>query len=439
MKSIGLFLKEELTEEPDNAPCYVKRGGRNIEIMYNKAKRGEGMIRIDLYGEVDFEKVDLKEIREESIPDFASFIPNFEEIQTLTQKYKDYKSLIIIGNGGSITSFWAFYKCLAEYKSQKEVFILSTMDPDLVSSLKGKCSKEGTLIIAISKSGDTVGVLEDLFAFEGYPVVAITTEGKGALWEIAQRRGWDYLIIPQPIGGRFSGRTPCGYFPASLLGIDIAGIDEGANQMYEMCRPTSPLKENPALRLACFLYLLDQMGYTEIFHPVYSPRLEGFIPLLIQLIHESTGKEGKGQTIYGSLAPESQHHTNQRFFGGRRNVCGLFLIVEEFDQEMVTSVPMDLKDIGLQNQTLMVLDGIPLNRAVFFEYLGTQQDALKNSIPHAVVVLKKITPQSVGQFLALIHYLAVYSSLLRGVNPFDQPQVEASKKISFSLRRDFKR
>lgn len=396
------------------------------------------MIKIDFYGEVDFGKVNLAEIKQEPIPAFASFKPDFEKIQTLAEEYINYKNLIIIGNGGSITSFWAFYKSLAEYSTEKEITVLSTMDPDFVSSLKEKYAKDQTLIIPISKSGNTVGVLEDIFAFEGYPVVAITTEGKGALWQIAKRRSWNYLTIPEPIGGRYCGRTPCGYFPASLVGIDIEGIDGGVSQMYERCRPTSPIEENPALKLACFLLLLDGKGYTEIFHPVYSPRLEGFVPLLVQLIHESSGKDGKGQTIYGSLAPESQHHTNQRFFGGRSNVCGLFLRVEEFDKEMVTSIPGDLRDIDLGKVKLTILDGIPLRRAVEFEYAGTQQDALNKGIPHAVVTLKKVTPQSVGQFLALIQYLAVYSSLLRGVNPFDQPQVEASKKISFSLRKKYR-
>lgn len=397
------------------------------------------MIKIDLYPEYDPNRVDLKGIEDTPIPAFATYKPDLKEILTLAQRYKGYKKSIIIGNGGSITSFWAFYKCLAEYSTEMEVSLLTTMDPDLVSALRERCPKDQTLIIPISKSGDTVGVLEDLLAFEGYPTLAITTEGAGALYQIVKQRGWDYMTIPQPIGGRFSGRTPAGFLPAAIAGIDIEGIDEGVSLMYERCHPAIRVDENPALRLASYLYLLDQNGYTEIFNPVYSPRLEGFIPLIIQLIHESSGKEGKGQTIYGSLAPESQHHTNQRFFGGRRNVCGLFLRVERHDKEIVTSVPEDLKGIRLGDKTLRVLDGIPLSQALFFEYAGTEEDSLNNNIPHAVVTLKEITPFSVGQFLGFIHYLAVYSSLLRTVNPFDQPQVEASKRISLSLRRKFRR
>lgn len=396
-------------------------------------------LNLELSDELDFSELDLKKIKQIEVPDFVEAEPDFNKVEELASKYNQYENLIVIGNGGSITSFWAFYKTLAEYKSQKKVYLLSTMDPDLVVYLKKICPKEETLIIGISKSGDTVGVLEDIFAFEGYPMVAITTEGKGALWQIAKRRGWDYLDIPLPIGGRFSGRTMAGFFPAALVGIDIREIDEGARKMYKICSPRMSIHENPALKLSAFLYALDKKGYAEIFFPVYSPQLEGFIPLVIQLIHESSGKEGKGQTIYGSLAPESQHHTNQRFFGGKRNVVGLFLRVENYEHNtLATKVPKDLEDISLKDKNLSLLSDIPLSKAVQFEYLGTQQDARNQKIPHAVMTVDKITPYSVGELLAFFHYLAFYSSILRGVNPLDQPQVENSKNISFSLRRDYK-
>jgi glucose-6-phosphate isomerase len=295
------------------------------------------------------------------------------------------------------------------------------------------------LVLPVSKSGNTIGVLEVIFAFDGYKMVPITTEGSGCLWQIAKRRNLDYMTIPEEIGGRFSGRTPCGFLPAALIGIDIRAIDEGCVKMYERCHPKVDLDENPALKLATAIYLLSQIGYTEIFHPVYSPQLEGFIPLFVQLIHEGCGKEGKGVTIYGSLAPESQHHTNQRFFGGRKNVFGLFLRTLKFEAEDTIRVPADLADITMKDTTLKFLDGIPYSKALDFEYAGTQKDADNNQIPHGVITLDGVNETSVGEFLAFIQYLAVYLSVLFGVNPYDQPQVEASKNISFQLRRDYER
>ncbi|MEW5767218.1 MAG: hypothetical protein AB1797_06265 [bacterium] len=400
-------------------------------------------MKIDLYSGkqgLDYHQVPLDRIKTAGVPAFAQYQPDLAQLKEMAAPYNHFSKILLIGNGGSITSFWAFYKALAIYRSPKQVEILSTMDPDFVDYIKENFGPEETLIIPISKSGNTVGVLEDLFAFEGYTMLPITSEGKGALYQIAVRRGLDYLVIPEPIGGRFSGRTPCGYFPAILCGIDIEGIEAGAQKMYQQCHPSVGIEDNPALKVASFLYLLDQAGYSEIFAPIYSLQLIGFNTLLVQLIHESSCKEGRGQTIYGSFAPESQHHTNQRFFGGRQNVVGFFVIAaEQTHTELITRVPTDLAEIPLGDHTLGNLSGIPLSAALRFEYEGTKADAEDKGIPYAGINVDKITPEEVGSLLAFFHYLAVYASLLRGVNPYDQPQVEASKRISYRLRMDYDR
>lgn len=394
-------------------------------------------INLEIYGEYDLKLIEgkLKDIKGVEVPAFAKYQPDIERIKEISEKYKDYNNIVIIGNGGSITSFWAFYKALAEYKSKKNAYIVSTMDPDYLSYVKEKCSPEDTLVIPVSKSGDTVGVLEVIFAFDGYPMFSITSEDSGALREIAKKRNLEYLTIPKEIGGRYSGRTPCGYFPSVLFDIDIVEVDQGIKEICERCNPKNDIEENIALRLATFLYLMELKGYSEIFHPVYSPKLEGFTNLMVQLIHESSGKEEKGQTIYGSLGPESQHHTNQRFFGGKKNVVGLFLSVAKNEhQNLKTIVPSDLMDISLKDKSLDILSSIPLAKALEFEFRGTVEDAKNKKIPLAIVTIEEVNANNVGQYLAFIQYLAVYSSLLREVNPFDQPQVEDSKKISYELR-----
>ncbi|MBU0600264.1 hypothetical protein KKB84_01665 [bacterium] len=398
-------------------------------------------LNLEIFGEYDLKKVEdkLREIKYVKVPAFAKFKPDLKEIKEVAKRYDHYRNIIIIGNGGSITSFWTFYKALAEYKSKKNLYLVSTMDPDFLSSIKERCTSVDTLVIPISKSGNTVGVLEAIFAFEGYSMFPITSEDSGALREIARKRNLEYLTIPQEIGGRFSARTACGYFPAALFDIDIEEIDQGLEEVYEVCKPDNDLSINIALRLATFLYLKDLAGYSEIFHPVYSPQLEGFINLIVQLIHESSGKEGKGQTIYGSLGPESQHHTNQRFFGGKKNVVGFFLNVAlNKEQDLKTVVPLDLKDISLgDNKSLAILNNIPLAKALEFEFKGTLEEAKQKKIPTAVLTLDKVEAKRVGEYLGFIQYLAVYASLLRAVNPYDQPQVENSKKISYQLRLEY--
>lgn len=374
------------------------------------------------------------------IPSFVAHKPDMRQIKKKLAKYKKLKNIIVIGNGGSINNFYAFYEALNDpsAKDAKKAYMLNTVEPDVINFLKSVCSKKDTLVMPISKSGTTVSVIESLLAFIDYPVLAVTGN-EGTLSEMAHKQRWDTIEHPD-IGGRYSGRTACGLVPALFCNLGIEDINKGAIEMYRKCSPKVPVEKNPALQLSIALYQLDKEGYTEIFMPVYATKLLGFLALIVQLIHESTGKDGKGQSIYGALAPESQHHTNQRFFGGRKNVAGIFLKIEkQLDAKSKVKVPHSLADIRLRDGYVRDIDGIPYAKALDFEYEGTRQDAVKKKIPHAVVTLDKLSSKSIGELLAFWQYVAVYSSVLREVDPYDQPQVESSKLISFTLRKQYKR
>ncbi|MCK4588892.1 MAG: hypothetical protein KAT77_00480 [Nanoarchaeota archaeon] len=387
------------------------------------------MLKLNLdHIRVDIDKFNTDRISKET-PVFVKHKADFKLIDKVARKYSKVKNLIVIGNGGSITSFWAY--CKALNKSEKKVFLVRTMDPDYLDDVKKECGKKDSLVMVISKSGSTVGVLEALLAFDGYKTLVITSLGS-ALFEIAKKKKFEVVLHPD-VGGRYSGTSLVAYIPARILGIDVRKVDKGARRMYKKC--SGKLENNLALQLSTALYLLDFNGYDEIFMPVYSPRLEGFVNLIVQLIHESSGKEGKGQTIFGGLGPETQHHTNQRFFGGKKNVVGLFVKVDKFDKDFKTKVAAGLKKINLKDDFLNVLNNIPLSKAVDYEFEGTFRDAVRNKIPVCSIVLDKISEETIGEFMGLWHYMAVYSSLLRGVDPYDQPQVEASKSISFELRK----
>ncbi|MFW6311913.1 MAG: hypothetical protein ACOC1K_06730 [Nanoarchaeota archaeon] len=380
-------------------------------------------------------KEKIRKIKKEEKPVFVKDKPPIKKIKQLASKYSKYKNIIVIGNGGSITSSQAFYTALGNMK--KKMYVLNTMEPDYVNKLKKNCKKKDTLVIPISKSGNTVGVIESVMAFIDYPMLVVTQTENSALYKIAKKRKIETLEHPV-VGGRYSGRTTCGLLPAAILDIDIEAINKGALFMYKKCDTSVSIEKNPALKISTILYALDKKGYHEVFLPIYSTRLEGFNNLIIQLIHESSCKEGKGQTIIGALAPESQHHTNQRFFGGKKNILGLFnRVIDQDDTKSVTKIPKDLADIEIRDGKLEDINNIPLNKSIEFEFLGTKHDASNNRIPNMVISIDKITPHSIGEYLALWQYIAVYSSYLREVNPFDQPQVENSKEISFELRKKY--
>lgn len=365
------------------------------------------------------------------VPVFAKCKPDLKTIKKIASKYKSKKNIIVIGNGGSITSFDYFVTALG---SKKKHYVVSTMEPDFLSSVKTKCKPSETVIVVVSKSGNTVGVIESMMYFKSYKDIIVVTENKqSAIKKIQEKKSYDYIEHPV-VGGRYSGFTPSGLLPAAIAGLDVDKLWKGASSAY---RKYSMKKQgNDAMQLANVFYELDKKEYSEIFMPIYSSKLIGSVNILMQLLHESCGKEGKGQTMIATFAPESQHHTNQRFFGGKKNMIGCFVVDEQDDSNSVVDISKSLQGIKLRDGSLGDIAGNSYQKALSAEFIGTREDAIANKIPNVVLNVGKINEESVASYLAFWHYVTVYVCMLNNVNPFDQPQVENSKLISYSLRKE---
>ncbi len=378
---------------------------------------------------VDKLKSKVKELQ----PSFLNHNTDFKLINEIKKKYDKFENIVVIGNGGSITSFHAFHKAFS-HRLKKRVFVVTTMQPEVISFVKNNFSSKNTLLIAISKSGNTVGVIESLLALQEnneYACIVITSK-QGTLRQIAEKN--KYFAIEHPeIGGRFSGTSEVAYIPAALCGIDIKKIAESAEKMYNKFYNID--NRNLAAQTALALSSLEYNGFTELFMPVYSTQLEGFGNLIVQLLHESVCKLGRGQTVYFSSAPESQHHTNQRFFGGRRNVAGIFLRTKSSENEIKLKISNKLQKLQLNDATLKILQGEKLSKALEYEFSGVYQNAVRKNIPIIDVSVDNADEKSLGELIAFWQLVAVYSALLRDVDAFDQPAVEASKQISFELRK----
>jgi glucose-6-phosphate isomerase len=377
----------------------------------------------------------LKGLRKKQEPDFVGYRENIASLKRLLSPYRKFTNLVVIGHGGSVNSLKAL-KCVAP--QQKHLEVLSTVDPDAIEDLRKRLPRKSTLVMPISKSGTTVTILESLMAFEDYAVLPVTGNDDNPLRQIAKKKGWKIVKHPE-IVGRFSGLSSCAFAPLLFLGADVKKIDAGARDMHKRCSPENIDEGNPALQLSIALFLLELQGYTEVFVPIYSARLPSFLPLIIQLMHESVCKNGAGLSFYGDLAPESQHHTNQRFFGGKKNVIGLFVRVKEFaNQDKRIRVDSKLKSIALQDSKLQILDGLPYSKALDFEFQGVREHTIHYKIPYSVITLDRVDEHTAGEFMAFWQYVAIYSAWLRNVNPFDQPEVEFSKKHSFELRKKYR-
>lgn len=394
--------------------------------------RKEFMIKFDFNGLNP--KKDEIEVFDAADFNFAKIQPDMDKILETAGKYGDVKNLIIVARGGSISTFRAFWHGFGKYISDKKVYFVDTVDPDYIFYVKDKCTPKDSLVISISKSGTTVDVIENVLNFSDFNQVVITTESENPLNAIAKEKGYDTLTH-QDVGGRFSGLTEVGLFPSVLCGLDISEIRKGAVQAYSEYEKGL----NDAKKLALIVKDLSDAGYSEIFWPIYSRKLTAFSELIAQLINETVSKEGKGISTVLAEGPESQHFLNQRFFGGPKNMIGLFTTVDNFDEEETANVPESLKNTKLRDGNIGHLDGIKLSASMKFELQGTYEDAKNSKIPSIKLELDKVDEFNLGYFTAFLHVFAIYLARAFEVNPFDQPEVEGSKKISFEARKNYKK
>lgn len=391
----------------------------------------------------EIEKITLSET-----PEFVRYVPDFELIKNLAKAYEKYKNILVIGHGGSITSFYGFYQAL-KFQATKQAYFLSTVDPDYIAELKKELTPQDTLVIAVSKSGETITQIEILSQFLQFPTLIITgkssslraigekldlvtiSAGAKSLPDKGLEKG--VMILHPPIGGRYTGLTEVALVPAALCGLDVQGLFDGAKLFYGQYQ-----KDNLAFKAASVLYQLEEKGFVDVFMPFYSHNLFPLSAVIVQLCHESFGKAGKGQTYFAHEAPESQHHTNQRFFGGTKNICGFFTSVENFKNNLSAVYPPSLHSVQIKGHAMFDVNKMPLSGAMEFELQGTMEDARIQGIPMLHLSITSFTPQEIGGLVAFWQLYAVYASVLRGVDPFDQPQVESSKKISFNKRLAYK-
>ncbi|MCX6809453.1 MAG: hypothetical protein NTZ65_01740 [Candidatus Berkelbacteria bacterium] len=374
-------------------------------------------------------KIDIEKI--EKAPDNWSEVFDYrEDLEKLDRElepFRKYKNVIVVGNGGSISSYDAYCAALNPSVQTETVW---TMDPALLNRVKKRFDPNKTIVIAVSKSGNTLGQMEALLYFIDFPVLVVTNPNEGTLSELAKKLGWH--VIPHPsIGGRFSGGTSSTLVGASLVGLNSQKILEGIVDGYEKLRDT-------AYTLSKYYFDLDEKGFSEVYVTCYCEPLKGFGNLIVQLMHESVCKEEKGQTFYFAMGPEAQHHTNQRFLGGRKNVVGTFIVCQKPKPDIKLEINETIKDVDYKGDKLSVVDGISYSDLLDAEYLGTKGDADEKSVPNVTITIDEVNEKTVGQMVSFWHMVAFYSSVLRGVNAFDQPAVERSKNITLDIIKNLK-
>lgn len=357
-------------------------------------------------------------------PHFSVVRPDIQKISDFLSFYSNKKNIVVIGNGGSIRNTIAFYDALFRNISSKRLFFIDSLEGngvfgDLISESTG-FSPSNTLIIPISKSGDTINVVKasEVLFEKGYQFLVVTDSTDSSLSDFANRNSLSVLPHADQVGGRFSAGQNNSLLPIALIldRIDeIVELDKSFEDAHKQFLPDVKLDLNLAKALSLRLYIFEILGFTELFIFGYGKCFRGLGELIIQLVHESYCKKGMGQTVIYSDAPESHHHTNQRFFDGRKNMLGLSIRLEN------------------SNNNISLSDRFSCNDFIDLEHSVLLAETERFECPHMILSLENLSYSDVTSMISLWQWTVVYSGILRGVNPFDQPAVENSKKIMQKL------
>ena len=305
---------------------------------------------------------------------------------------------------------------------------------ELTSFLKDK--KFG--VINISKSGTTT---ETALAFRLLKkqcedqrgkemarkvIVAVTDAKKGAARVTADKEGYKSFIIPDNVGGRFSVLTPVGLLPIAVAGIDIDQLVEGARKMEEVCANQN-MMENPAALYAATRNELYQNGKKIEILVNFQPKLHYFMEWWKQLYGESEGKDHKG--IYPSSVDFSTdlHSMGQWIQEGERTIFETVISVEKPNHKL--EVPSDEANLDGLN----FLAGKRVDEVNKMAELGTQLAHVDGGVPNMRLIVPELNEFYLGEIIYFFEIGCGISGYILGVNPFNQPGVEAYKKNMFAL------
>jgi len=373
----------------------------------------------------------------------------FSRIRKATAKIQsDSDVLLVIGIGGSYLGARAAIEMLnhnfnnllsKEERQAPQVFfvgnsISSTYVKELLDVLKDKDFS----VNVISKSGTTTepaiafrifrALLEEKYGREEARkrIYATTDREKGALKTLANNEGYETFVIPDDVGGRYSILTAVGLLPIAVSGIDIEAMMAGARDAQNDFA-TPSLKENAAYQYASVRTIFYNKGKAIELLVNYEPNLHYFSEWWKQLFGESEGKDQKALFPASVDFSTDLHSMGQYVQEGRRHLMETVLNVENARHEM--TIEEDTDDLDKLNY----LAGKTMDFVNKKAFQGTLLAHTDGEVPNLVVNIPELTPYHLGYLVYFFEKACAISGYLLGVNPFDQPGVEAYKKNMFAL------
>ena len=373
-----------------------------------------------------------------------SLIKEFEDIRD-SWKAKGIDIVVVIGIGGSYLGARCALEALSHsFLPLKDypqiVFAGNNLSEEYLAELMDLVKMKNAACVVISKSGTTT---EPAVAFRivkehiektygkaeaAQRIVAITDAKKGALKTLASQEGYKSYVVPDNVGGRYSVLTPVGLLPIVLAGFDVREMLAGAaEQRLEL---QSRDAENPAVKYAAMRNLLySELGKKVEILVTFNPKFQYLGEWWKQLYGESEGKDLKGIFPASVVCTTDLHSMGQFIQEGDRVMFETTVKIENSNREIV---------IGSDEQNLDQLNylaGQRVEHCNAMAQLGTKLAHIDGGVPQIEVSIDRISARSLGELFYFFEFACGVSAYLLGINPFNQPGVEAYKKNMFALLR----
>ncbi len=395
----------------------------------------------------------LREIMETGPSSFARVLTDntlATESVRVFEKFKGKSHLVHVGIGGSSLGPEMLIDALGSIDGRKFTFV-NNIDPDRLFNQLAEVDHKDAAFYFVSKSGGTAETMAGLAIIthwlndrgvaneelKNYYIFA-TDPAKSELLDLGRELGVETLVIPSDLGGRYSVMSPVGYLPLLFAGHSPEKLVKGAQSFLvemESCLANNcPSQTHLIATLAQALTAHKNLGMTQTVFMPYSSKLRSLSAWFTQLWAESLGKREnlEGKEVFTGLTPipaygaTDQHSQVQLFMHGPRDKYNLVIEVDQFDHDYTL-------ENNFSSPSLAALSPFSLSQLMRAECRGTLEAFAENDRPYAHITISRVDEFNIGALVMAFEGLTALMGYKLGINPFDQPGVEAGKRYAKSF------
>ena len=334
------------------------------------------------------------------------------------KRFMRFKSIALVGMGGSILGSEAIYRFL-KIKIKKKIYFFNDLDESKIDSMKKKENLSKVLFIIVSKSGNTVETLSNTFTLNiikknSKNIIIISEKKNNLLFELSKKLNLFYIEHKRNIGGRYSVLSEVGIVPAYLMGLSIKKFRSNIRECLK--DKNKIFLKDSTIKLA---NLINSKQFNNLIFLNYSPKLENFLYWCQQLIAESLGKKNKGLLPVISNVPKDHHSLLQLYLDGKKyKLYVIFHQKEKTKEKIIIDKNIKLKTF-LKNKKLGSVKNAQRKALIkIFKKKGT---------PFREFEIKNSDEKTLGELFAYFMLETIIIGKLLNLNPYDQPAVEQVK------------